>query len=189
MAVRPKTVTRRKKRKKDRRQLQSFFLYTQTQLYGRIMKESIVLRPKMYGYLTDDGSVDKKTRGINESVIRWETKFQDYKRYLENNKTKLKSQQRFKSEAHKILTEKVNKIALITNYNKRIQTPDGYVTGPKIVCNWWNTQKLKIENKDFFRWSYKTKQTKIQSRLSTNSWSSIQDTNSRRQEERLHYST
>ena len=99
------------------------------------MKESIVLRPKMYGYLTDDGSVDKKTRGIKESVIRWETKFQDYKQYLENNKTKLKSQQRFKSEAHKIPTEKFNKIALITNYNKRIQTRDGYGTGPKIVCN------------------------------------------------------
>ena len=39
-----------------------------------------------------------------------------------NNKTILKSQQRFKSEAHSVYTEEVNKIALSSNDDKRLQT-------------------------------------------------------------------
>ena len=36
----------------------------------------------------------------------------------------LKSQQRFKSEAHKVSNEEINKIALSSNYDKRLQTFD-----------------------------------------------------------------
>ena len=41
-----------------------------------------------------------------------------------NNETILKSQRRFKSESHNVCTEKVNKIALTTNDDKRLQTYD-----------------------------------------------------------------
>ena len=51
-------------------------------------------------------------------------KFNDYKNYLLNNKTKLKSQQRFKSEMHNIFTEEINKIALTSSGDKRLQTFD-----------------------------------------------------------------
>ena len=36
----------------------------------------------------------------------------------------LKSQQRFKSEAHNVYTERINKIALSSNDDKRLQTFD-----------------------------------------------------------------
>ena len=49
-------------------------------------------------------------------------KFNDYKVCLLNNEIILKSQQRFKSEAHNVYTEEINKIALSSNDNKRLQT-------------------------------------------------------------------
>ena len=41
-----------------------------------------------------------------------------------NDKTILKSQQRFKSNYHKVYTEGINKIALSSNDDKRLQTSD-----------------------------------------------------------------
>ena len=51
-------------------------------------------------------------------------KFNDYKNCLINNEIILKSEQRFKSEAHNVYTEEINKIALRSNDDKRLQTFD-----------------------------------------------------------------
>ena len=51
-------------------------------------------------------------------------KFNDYKDCLLSNETVLKSQQRFKSERHDVYTEEINKIALSSNEDKRLQTFD-----------------------------------------------------------------
>ena len=56
--------------------------------------------------------------------------FENYKDSLFNNKVILKSQQRFKSDHHKVYTEEVNKIALISNGDKRLQTFDKVTTYP-----------------------------------------------------------
>ena len=48
--------------------------------------------------------------------------FKNYKDFLFNNKIILKSQQRFKSNHHNVYTEEVNKIALSSNDDKRLQT-------------------------------------------------------------------
>ena len=56
--------------------------------------------------------------------------FENYKDFLFNNKIILKSQQRFKSNHHNLYTEEVNKIALSSNDNKRLQTFDGVTTYP-----------------------------------------------------------
>ena len=42
----------------------------------------------------------------------------------------MRSQFRFKSDHHKVYTEKVNKIALSSNDDKRLQTFDGLTTYP-----------------------------------------------------------
>ena len=47
-------------------------------------------------------------------------KFEDYKKCLFDNEPMLKSQQRFKSKNHEVYTENINKIALSSNYDKRI---------------------------------------------------------------------
>ena len=56
--------------------------------------------------------------------------FENYKDSLFNNKTILKSQLRFKSDHHNVYTEEVNKIALSSNDDKRLQTFDRVATYP-----------------------------------------------------------
>ena len=57
-------------------------------------------------------------------------KFNDYKDCLLNNETVLKSQQRVKSETHNVYTEEINKIALSSNDDKRLQTYDSITSYP-----------------------------------------------------------
>ena len=56
------------------------------------------------------------------------------KNCLFENKAKLKSQQRFKSEGHCVYTEEVNKIALSSNNDKRLQTFDRIRTSIWKTC-------------------------------------------------------
>ena len=55
-----------------------------------------------------------------------------------NNKTVYRSQQRFKSYNHDVYTEEVNKIALSSNDDKRLQTFDIITTYP------YGTNALKV---------------------------------------------
>ena len=48
--------------------------------------------------------------------------FENYKDCLFNGEAILKSQQRFKSDHHKVYTEEVNKIALSSDDDKKLQT-------------------------------------------------------------------
>ena len=78
----------------------------------------------------DDNSEVKKFKGTKKCVIKRRLMFENYKDSLFNNKTILKSQQRFKSDHHKVYTEDVNKIALSSNDDKRLQTFDSVTTYP-----------------------------------------------------------
>ena len=80
----------------------------QDELGEKIMTEFVAFTPKTYSYLMDDGNGNKKTKRTKKRVIKGRLKFNDYKNYLLNNKTRLQSQQRFKSEAHNVYTEEVN---------------------------------------------------------------------------------
>ena len=103
------------------------------------------LRPKTYNYLIDDGSEDKKTKDTKKCATKRNLKFENYKNCLEVtqlenkknnlkkyktgtyslkefikiNKSILKKQQRFKSERHNFFTEKINKIAVNSNDDKK----------------------------------------------------------------------
>ena len=114
------------------------------------MTEFVAPRPKTYSYLTDDGKNDKKAKGTKKCVIKKVLKFNDYKDCLLNNKTILKLQQRFKSERHNIYAEDVNKIALSSNDNKRLQTYDRitsypYGTSARKVCKTKVLSKVNIK--------------------------------------------
>ena len=52
----------------------------------------------------------------------------NYKEFIRNNKSILKTQQRFKSERHNVFAEEINKIAFSSNDNKRIQSTDSLET-------------------------------------------------------------
>ena len=56
--------------------------------------------------------------------------FQNYKDSLFNDEIIIRSQQRFRSYNNKVYTEEVNKIALSSNDDKRMQTYDKVTTFP-----------------------------------------------------------
>ena len=66
------------------------------------MKEFVVLRAKTYSYLTDDDSEDEKAKGTKKCVIKRRLIFGNYTDCLFNDKTILKSQQKFKSDCHNV---------------------------------------------------------------------------------------
>ena len=94
------------------------------------MTEFCALRAKTYAYKLDDDTELKKAKGTKKSVIKKELIFEDYKDSLLNDKIILRSQQRFRSDHHRVYTEEVNKIALSSNDDKRIQTYDKITTYP-----------------------------------------------------------
>ena len=100
------------------------------ELGGKIMKEFCALRAKTYTYLMDDDSEKKKAKGTKKCIIKHRIKFEDYKDSLFKNNTILRSQLRFKSDLHIVYTEKVNKIAISSNDDKRLQTYDKITTYP-----------------------------------------------------------
>ena len=100
------------------------------ELGGKIRTEFVALRPKTYSYLIDDCKEDKKAKGTKKCVIKGRLKFNHYRDCLLNNEIILKSQQRFKSERHDVYTEEINKIALSSNDDKRLQTFDRITSNP-----------------------------------------------------------
>ena len=94
------------------------------------MTEVVALRPKTYAYLIDDGSEHKKAKGTKKCVIKQNLMFENQKDCLFNNKTIYRSQERLKSYYHNMYTEEVNKIALSSNDDKRLQTFDRITTYP-----------------------------------------------------------
>ena len=88
------------------------------------MKEFVGLRAKTWAYLIDDDSEHKKV------IIKRGLIFKNHTNCLYNDKIILKSQQRFKSDCRNVYTEQINKIALSSNDDKRLQTFDKITTYP-----------------------------------------------------------
>ena len=121
-------------------------------LGGKIVKEFVGLRAKIYSYLKHNNDGDKKAKGTKKCIMKRKLKFQGYKNCLEtsqienktncfkkykinvdslkedqkefikNNKLILKTRQRFESERHNIFIEEINKIAWSSNGDKRMQS-------------------------------------------------------------------
>ena len=94
------------------------------------MKDFCAPMAKTYSYLMDDNSENKKSEGTNKCIIKRRIKFKDYYDSVFENKTILRSQLRFKSDLHIVYTEEVNKIAISSNDDKRLQTFDKITTYP-----------------------------------------------------------
>ena len=109
------------------------------ELGGKIMEEFCAIRAKTYAYLINGYNNDdydsekiknKKSKGIKKCVMKRRTMFESYTDCLFNNEIILKSKQIFKSDHHEVYTEEVNKIALSSNDDKRLQTFDRVTTYP-----------------------------------------------------------
>ena len=109
------------------------------ELGGKIMTKFVALRAKTCSFLIDDFTDDdyektriviKKAKGTKKCVVKRDILFSNYIDSLFKNKVLYRSQQRFGSDHHKVHTEEVNKIALSSNNDKRIQTFDKVTTYP-----------------------------------------------------------
>ena len=96
----------------------------------KIMIEFCALRAKTYLYRLDDDTEEKKAIDTKKCIVKREITFKNYMDSLFNDEVLLKSQQRFRSDHHKVYPEEVNKIALGSNDDKRIQTFDKVTTFP-----------------------------------------------------------
>ena len=102
----------------------------------------------------DDNSEVKKSKGTKKCVIKRELMFENYKDCLFNDKIMLKSQQRFKSDLHKVYTEEINKIAQSSNDDKRLQTSDTIKTYPYGTNAFKVCENEMLEVKDLFLKNY-----------------------------------
>ena len=73
------------------------------ELGRKIMKEFFALRAKIYSYLMNDYSEHKKSKGTKKCGINRRAMFENYTDCSFNDKTILKSQQRFKSNCHNVI--------------------------------------------------------------------------------------
>ena len=110
------------------------------------------MRAKTYSYLTDKNDGNEKVKDTKKHVIKRKIKFKDYKNclktthlenkinqleknkvniiilreshneFIKDNKLILKKQQRSESERHNDFTEEIDKIALSSNDDRKIQS-------------------------------------------------------------------
>ena len=78
----------------------------------------------------DNDNEHKKAKGTKKNVTKRGLMLKNYIDCLFNDKIILKLQQRFKSDCHNVYTEQINKIALSSNDDKRLQTFDKIITYP-----------------------------------------------------------
>ena len=81
--------------------------------------------------------------------------FENYTDCLFSEKIILKSQQSFKSDHHNVYTEKINKIALSSNNDKRLPSLDGATAYPQETNAFKVCESDMMIVKDLFLEKYK----------------------------------
>ena len=84
--------------------------------------------------------LQNKMNCLEKNKIEKESIKKNQKEFIKNNKSILKIQQKFKSEKHSVFTEEIEKIALSSNDNKRMQSIDlietyAYETSKNVVSD------------------------------------------------------
>ena len=108
---------------------------------GKVIKEFVGLRAKLYSYKMDEGKENKRCKGIKKAVVERTIRHEDYKKCLETGKEQLRRQNIIRSYEHTLYTEEVNKIALSATDDKRYLLNDSFDTLA------WGHYKIKdLEN-------------------------------------------
>ena len=96
---------------------------------GKIIKEFVGLRAKLYSYKMYEGVEEiKKCKGIKKQVVESSISHEDYKTCLRTGKEQLRKQNILRSYEHEVYTEEVNKVALSAQDDKRYILNDGVHT-------------------------------------------------------------
>ena len=97
------------------------------------------LRAKLYAYKMHEGKEEKRCKGVKRAVVKRSIHFEDYKKCLFTGKPQKRTMNVIRSHRHDIYTEKVNKIALSANDDKRVILEDGAHT---LVHGHWRVEQL-----------------------------------------------
>ena len=95
---------------------------------GKIIKEFVGLRAKLYSYKMDEGKENKRCKGIKKAVVKKSITHENYKTCLTTGKEQYRRQNIIRSYEHVLYTEEVNKIALSAADDKRYLLKDSYDT-------------------------------------------------------------
>ena len=95
---------------------------------GKIIKEFVGLRSKLYSFVMNDGGESKKCKGVKKQVVASSITHEDYKTCLRTGKEQLRKQNILRSYEHEVYTEEVNKVALSAQDDKRYILSDGVHT-------------------------------------------------------------
>ena len=100
---------------------------------GKIIKEFVGLRSKLYSFIMDDGGEIKKCKGIKKQVVESSIRHEHYKTCLLTGKELLRKHNILRSYNHEVYTEEINKVALSALDDKRYILKDGMDT-----LAWWH---------------------------------------------------
>ena len=108
---------------------------------GKIIKEFVGLRAKLYSFKMDEGKENKRCKGIKKAVVEKSIRHEDYKTCLTTGKEQLRRQNIIRSYDHVLYTEEVNKIALSAADDKRYLLKDSFDT-----LAWGHRRIKELEN-------------------------------------------
>ena len=94
----------------------------------KIITEYVGLRAKLYSYKMLNKKETKKCKGIKKSVVDKTISFEAYKECLLGGKKEMRKMNIIRSRHHEVFSEKVNKIALSSEDDKRVIMEDGIHT-------------------------------------------------------------
>ena len=106
------------------------------------------LKFKDYKSCLEAAQIENKINHLEKNKIVVDCLKEDQSEFIKNNKLILKTQQRFRSEKHNVFTEEINKIALSSNDDKRMQSIDSietyaYGMNKDLVCK---KEEIKCKN-------------------------------------------
>lgn len=109
------------------------------ELNGKILREYIGLKPKMYAMDVQNDKVQKKAKGVPKHIVKNKLDFNLYKRTLEENHLERVNFNSIRSYEHNIYSINCNKVGLSNFENKRyyvnnnLSYPYGHYAIPKKV--------------------------------------------------------
>ena len=102
--------------------------YFKDECGGKFITEFVGLKPKSYSYETSDGKAEKKCKGVKKYVVKNHITHEDYKECLFSGESQLRTMNTIRSHQHDVGSERINKMALSADDDKRIILEDGIHT-------------------------------------------------------------
>ena len=91
---------------------------------GKQITHFVGLRPKLYSFKVEDGSLTKKCKGVKKNVVKNKIEFEDYVECLFSGERQMRNMKIIRSENHDIYSKEVNKVALSNEDDKRVVMED-----------------------------------------------------------------